>query len=1156
MVVAKIFKETDTVFESIGEHTIKPLLCKVHEEDNSDFFLELEVKNEEVWKMERKGIVAVKYNDKWQGFRFGRREIVGKKTYFKCWHVSYDMQDYLIRDLLVDGVAFNTAVQTIRANTTRENPFTFYTMKTTSVEVEIHNNSLYDVAFALLGAYNCKILRDNYKITFINSRGSDNQETIEYGKNLTLLEEYSDVEDLVTELYPSLEFNGSEYPLEGECISDLTIYNRVYTKHKKFTPLNEEYLQSIVDEINEINTEIDRYNTLINQTEADIQNANNELIETEDEIAAKTKEVQIYEEEYMRKLENSLDTREKIYTSCVNAIKDQLSVINKKINSTNSKLTKKNTSLKTYEGKKEEYREKYSQYTKKGYKEKAKEAKEKITEYTAKISTLKTEIRTLKTTLNSQTKVKEKLLKYEEDFSSVEEVTKYDISKLLTLLKDQGLGVIGDIVTEYEEANSEIAEYEKTIETIKNKYDEIYKLHAQVDSLKNEVQTYQLNSEDFIKMMEKLGQVCETKKEQLYLEIQDDLRKQANMYLNKYKYPQVCYSVESLPFEVEIGDTIEVKHSKLGIDLETEVIVVEYDCILSRNTMIQFGNTTSSIAKMNEALQNATNDAIARNQLLMENAYSNMMSAVAGIEGYVAGLTKTEIRDDNLVTYESQLSINQNKISAKVSKSAVDSLVQAKVDIAAEQIASEVVKLAKEEVVKEISGTYVLMIVPSDGLVVDDTHTSTTLTAVLLQNNVDISSTVDASWFQWKRKSTDARSDMEWNRTEHKGTSITIRNTDFDTQGTFICTVTVPREGYWCDNNGNRICDSNGNRLVVSVPETVISCSVVVSESFVGYKTLIKQTAEDILLKTSRDDVNALIKIWYDNITIAAEKINLNGLVTANNFFKILEDGSFETIKGVLANWIVKGNTIASKDGSTVLNAEDGSIVIKETDTKYIRVRKGVFTSVAGKDVTQIDEFGYTGLFYDGNDYYRTTLVKGTKSVNGSLKKTPMFNMVKYKYNGPNSYEQSTIANVDAYNASFLPAYSNTTTTSSNIVVDSSGALKRSTSSSKRYKERIEDVSYECIKPEKLLDLPVYQYYYKEGYITDPNCYSGIQIGFLVEDVDEIYPIAVERDKEGNPEMWNEKYIIPGMLELIKKQQKQIEELNKKYEDLVSMKKE
>ena len=1156
MVIAKIFKETDTVFDNLGEHIVKPLLCTVHEEDNSDFYLELEVKNEEVWKMERKGIVAVKYNGTWQGFRFGRREIFGKKTYFKCWHVSYDMQDYLIRDLLVDGVAFNTAIQTIRANTTRENPFTFTTRKTTLVEAEIHNNSLYDVAFALLNAYNCKILRDNYSITFINSRGSDNQETVEYGKNLTLLEEYSDVENLVTELYPSLEFNGSEYPLEGDCISDLALYNRVYTKHKKFTPLNEEYLQSIVEQINEINTEIDRYGTLIEQTEADINSSQTEIIELEDEIQEKTYEVQIYESEYMNKLETSIDMRENIYTSCVEAIKTQLGIINKKISNTNSKLTKKNTTLTTYETKKEEYREKYSQYTKKGYKEKAKEAKGKVTEYTTKISAIKSEIRTLNTTLNSQKKVQEKIKKYEEEFANVEDVTKYDISKLFTLLKEQGLGVIGDVVSDYEEANSTIDDYEKTVEEVKSKYDEIYKLEVRLDALKNEVETYRTNIDDYIKRVSQCDKDLGTAEEMLYWEIQDDLRQQANIYLNKYKYPQVCYSVESLPFEAAIGDTIEVKHSKLGIDIETEVIVVEYDCILGRNIMIQFGNTTSSIAKMNEAVQNATNEAIARNQLLLENAYSNMMSAVAGIEGYVAGMTKTEIRDDNLVTYESQLSINQNKISAKVSKSTVDSLVQAKVDIAAEQIASEVVKLAKEEVVKEISGTYVLMVVPSDGLVVDDTHTSTTLTAVLLQNNVDISSAVDASWFQWKRKSTDIRSDLEWNRTEHKGTSITIKNADFDTQGTFICTVTVPKEGYWCDNNGNQICDNNGNRLVITVPETIISCSVVISESFVGYKTLIRQTAEEILLKTSKDDVNALIKIWYDNITIAAEKINLNGLVTANNFFKILTDGSFETIKGVLANWIVEGSTITSKDGSTILNADDGSIMIKESDTKYIRVRKGVFTSVDGNDVTKIDELGYEGIFYDGNDYYRTTLVKGTKSVNGSLKRTPMFNMVKYKYNGPNSYTQSTIANIDAYNTSFLPAYSNTTTTSSNIVVDSSGALKRSTSSSKRYKEKIEDVSYECIKPERLLDLPVYQYYYKDGYITDPNCYSGIQIGFLVEDVDEVYPIAVERDKDGNPEMWNEKYIIPGMLELIKKQQKQIEELNKKYEELLSMEKE
>ena len=71
----------------------------------------------------------------------------------------------------------------------------------------------------------------------------------------------------------------------------------------------------------------------------------------------------------------------------------------------------------------------------------------------------------------------------------------------------------------------------------------------------------------------------------------NDLEAQAKEYLNTYKVPQVNYTLSANIQNVsDIGDTIHVKHPKCKIDLITNVIAIEYDCISKEYTKIEFGN--------------------------------------------------------------------------------------------------------------------------------------------------------------------------------------------------------------------------------------------------------------------------------------------------------------------------------------------------------------------------------------------------------------------------------------------------------------------------------------------------------------------------------------------------------------------------------------
>ena len=84
----------------------------------------------------------------------------------------------------------------------------------------------------------------------------------------------------------------------------------------------------------------------------------------------------------------------------------------------------------------------------------------------------------------------------------------------------------------------------------------------------------------------------------------DDLRAQAQVYLNANQFPQINYTLRAnLEKITDIGDTVEVIDERLGISLLTNVIAYEYDCILDRYTEIEFGNFKKSLSGLISTMQ-------------------------------------------------------------------------------------------------------------------------------------------------------------------------------------------------------------------------------------------------------------------------------------------------------------------------------------------------------------------------------------------------------------------------------------------------------------------------------------------------------------------------------------------------------------------------
>lgn len=104
-----------------------------------------------------------------------------------------------------------------------------------------------------------------------------------------------------------------------------------------------------------------------------------------------------------------------------------------------------------------------------------------------------------------------------------------------------------------------------------------------------------------------------------------DLRQQAQNYVDIYCLPDVNYTLRAnLEKITDIGDTVRVFDERLNIDLLTNVISFDYDCILDKYVQIEFGNFQNTLSGLMNTLNVQMSKALKRE--------SNTMQVVLGQE--------------------------------------------------------------------------------------------------------------------------------------------------------------------------------------------------------------------------------------------------------------------------------------------------------------------------------------------------------------------------------------------------------------------------------------------------------------------------------------------------------------------------------------------
>ena len=99
----------------------------------------------------------------------------------------------------------------------------------------------------------------------------------------------------------------------------------------------------------------------------------------------------------------------------------------------------------------------------------------------------------------------------------------------------------------------------------------------------------------------------------------NDLVEQGQNYLDANSIPVINYTLSANVEKVsDIGDTIQVEDEKLGINVLTNIISYEYDCILDKYTQIEFGNFTPTLSGLLGNISNQTQQIVDENNATLQ----------------------------------------------------------------------------------------------------------------------------------------------------------------------------------------------------------------------------------------------------------------------------------------------------------------------------------------------------------------------------------------------------------------------------------------------------------------------------------------------------------------------------------------------------------
>lgn len=311
---------------------------------------------------------------------------------------------------------------------------------------------------------------------------------------------------------------------------------------------------------------------------------------------------------------------------------------------------------------------------------------------------------------------------------------------------------------------------------------------------------------------------------------------------------------------------------------------------------------------------------------------------------------------------------------------------------------------------------------------------------------------------------------------------LLVINPDFRQTATPTATETGQ---YWYNPDTATVKKWNGSAWVedttVTIPQTWAS----------SMQTKIEVTAEGITSSVTQDNIISTINQSAEQVKINAGKITLEGVVTANSYFKINADGSMTTTNATITG---KVTATSGKIGGFTISGNN-------LEGSYISLYP---TTTGGKM-----ELGYVTLTGSGGGLHidSTIYVQDADIVIGYVSQSSEPSIVPYG---------SGIGNVGVGNQYWDQVKANSHPTASSI----------------RYKKKILDISDEDVGSIDDIRPVTYELKSKDDGKRFP--------GFIAEELATIAPMFVSYDDEGLPESIDYSRIVVLLVHEVKKMRKRL----------------
>lgn len=198
----RVFSPSDKSFVSNGDAVIKPLKAKIHNQEDSDFYLDLECGLQYVdWMVEGNIIIANTPQGE-QPFRITNPQKTGNKITVKAWHVFYDSKNYLIADSYAENKSCNQALNWFNNATEPTSEFTVSSNVTGIKSLRCVRTSLYEAIMSVQERWGGHLVRDNFDIQLKRDISNDNGITVQYKKNLKEITVEETWDNVVTKILP------------------------------------------------------------------------------------------------------------------------------------------------------------------------------------------------------------------------------------------------------------------------------------------------------------------------------------------------------------------------------------------------------------------------------------------------------------------------------------------------------------------------------------------------------------------------------------------------------------------------------------------------------------------------------------------------------------------------------------------------------------------------------------------------------------------------------------------------------------------------------------------------------------------------------------------------------------------------------------------